>query len=144
MLFKGTHCAHCTSFYPSNTFATPHACDNPWSNRWLMPHRPSPLVPRSALLCLVALCMSLATGPILHAESAASSRIQILRLYGVAISVLLMLVETESPWLLERVGRLLESWVGRALLQGLLVVMTLEFSTSAGQSDFDMSLKLYR
>ena len=61
--------------------------------------------------------MSLATGPILHAESAASSRIQILRLYGVAISVLLMLVETESPWLLERVGRLLESWVGRALLQ---------------------------
>lgn len=40
--------------------------------------------------------------------------------------------------------RLLEFWMGRALLQGLLVVMTLELATSTGDSDFDMSIRLYR
>jgi hypothetical protein len=86
--------------------------------------------------------MALAAGPVLHLE-ASSTRIQILRLYGIFIAAILMLVETESPWVLERM-RVLESWVGRALLQGLVCCMTLELATSEGDTDFDMSIRLYR
>ena len=86
--------------------------------------------------------MALVAGPMLHLEES-SPRIQILRLYGIFISCILMLVETESPWLLERL-RVLESWVGRSLLQGLIVVMTLEMANSTGSTDFDMSIRLYR
>ena len=96
----------------------------------------------SALLCLVAFAMALAAGPVLHLE-ASSTRIQILRLYGIFIAAILMLVETESPWVLERM-RVLESWVGRALLQGLVCCMTPELATSEGDTDFDMSIRLYR
>ena len=97
---------------------------------------------RSALLCLVAFAMALAAGPVLHLE-ASSTRIQLLRLYGILIASVLMLVETESPWVLERM-RILESWVGRALLQGLVCCMMLELATSEGDTDFDMSIRLYR
>ena len=98
---------------------------------------------RSALLCMLAFCMAIVTGPMQTFESPAASRIQVLRMYAIGLSLVIMLVETESPWVIERV-KVLEFWIGRSILQGLLVVMTLEMATSAGESDFDLSIRLYR
>lgn len=97
----------------------------------------------SALLCMLAFCMAIATGPMQAFESQEATRKQILRLYAIGMSIIIMLVETESSWFLERV-KVLEFWIGRSFLQGMLVVMTLEMATSSGETDFDMSIRLYR
>ncbi|GAX81442.1 hypothetical protein CEUSTIGMA_g8872.t1 [Chlamydomonas eustigma] len=81
------------------------------------------------------------SGPVLSFKE--ESRVQILRVYGIGIALLLILVETEFPWLLDKM-RVLENWIGRASVQGLLALMTFEFATSLGDSDFDKSIRLYR
>uniref|UniRef100_A0A7R9V1N4 Uncharacterized protein n=1 Tax=Chlamydomonas euryale TaxID=1486919 RepID=A0A7R9V1N4_9CHLO len=96
----------------------------------------------SALLCMVAHGMALASDGRPLADGNATC-IQLLRVYGMGVAVVIMALETEWPPLLDA-ARLLEWWVGRAVLQGLLVVMTLEVATPSGHSDFDTSLRLYR
>ncbi len=49
-----------------------------------------------------------------------SGRVQLLRLYCIGISILLILVETESPWLMDKM-RVLDNWLGRAFMQVILV-----------------------
>jgi hypothetical protein len=39
-----------------------------------------------------------------------------LRVYGIGVALLLILVETEFPWLLDKM-RVLENWIGRASVQ---------------------------
>ncbi|KAG1658486.1 hypothetical protein FOA52_006265 [Chlamydomonas sp. UWO 241] len=85
--------------------------------------------------------MAFSTGPPLSDRNATC--VQLLRAYGVGIGVLVVAVESEWPALMDQV-RVLEWWVGRAGLQGLLVVMTLELATSQGSTDFDVSIRLYR
>lgn len=65
------------------------------------------------------------------------------RLYGMVLSGLLLLVETEWTGVLSRL-RLLDSWVARGLTQMLVATLTLELATSSGDSDFDRSVLLYR
>lgn len=99
----------------------------------------------SSFLCLVAHAMSLVTGPhlfALHDESL----LQILRIYSILIACILLLVETEWAWFLDH-ARILQAYVGRSFLQGLLAVLTLELATSQAldeKNDFQRSIRLYR
>uniref|UniRef100_A0A7S0WWK7 Uncharacterized protein n=1 Tax=Chlamydomonas leiostraca TaxID=1034604 RepID=A0A7S0WWK7_9CHLO len=83
----------------------------------------------SALLCGVAHAMAVSTGLAVAAQMGSSppalTLMQVLRLYAIGVAVLCMLLESEWECVMRGAGRVMESWVGRALVQGLLAVMTL-------------------
>jgi hypothetical protein len=89
--------------------------------------------------------MCLVVGPHLFALHD-DSLLQILRLYSILISCILILVETEWTWFLGQ-ALVLQSYLGRAFLQGLLAVLTLELATSQAldeKDDFQRSIRIYR
>eukprot|EP01026_Neomeris_dumetosa_P001785 TRINITY_DN1045_c0_g1_i1.p1 TRINITY_DN1045_c0_g1~~TRINITY_DN1045_c0_g1_i1.p1 ORF type:complete len:208 (-),score=10.58 TRINITY_DN1045_c0_g1_i1:411-1034(-) len=98
------------------------------------------------LLCLVAYCMALSEdGPLTQASAV---KPQILRLYGVLFSFIIVLIETEWQWFIS-FFRLVEVWIFRGILYIYFAVLTLylampSYGGSKRMTDFDKSLRLYR
>eukprot|EP01023_Acetabularia_acetabulum_P048954 TRINITY_DN5198_c0_g1_i1.p1 TRINITY_DN5198_c0_g1~~TRINITY_DN5198_c0_g1_i1.p1 ORF type:complete len:206 (-),score=19.19 TRINITY_DN5198_c0_g1_i1:295-912(-) len=93
-------------------------------------------------LCLVAYCMAVSEGEPLTNHDAIIP--QILRLYGIFFSLIIICVETEWTWLTS-FFRIVEIWIFRGLIYIFFSVLALEFmKPQSTQTDFAKSLNLYR
>ncbi|CAD7697077.1 unnamed protein product [Ostreobium quekettii] len=115
----------------------------------------------SAMLCLVAHGMAVIVGPEFN-EGLNAFTEQTLRLYGILFSLIIMLVETEWQFFLDKL-RILEGFVWRSLAQLFLAILTLQLVTvperdtndgskegvgngsqgGGSQDDFEKSVRLY-
>mmetsp|Transcript_7923 Transcript_7923/g.15421 ORF Transcript_7923/g.15421 Transcript_7923/m.15421 type:complete len:164 (+) Transcript_7923:268-759(+) len=92
-------------------------------------------------LCLTALGMAIADGPA-FADST-GWKDQVMRLYGVAFAIGIILLETEWPWVLVYVP-IMNNWCFRAIFQVFLALLTVKFTVSVGETDFEKSIAVYR
>lgn len=86
----------------------------------------------SAILCalvnVVSVTRSFSTGQNVF--------VGILRCYGVVIAIFVAMAETEWEWIF-KLWSVLESWIGRGMLQCFVAVLTEAMAKSSGESGFE-------